>query len=629
MVILLFINSNVLFGKSDTLSINTDTVSVIAKKYSSSHLRFTSNSIITKTDIEDYSTFQLSEILNQQNSTYIRDYGGLGGMKSISVRGSSSSAVSIILDGIKLNSAQNGFVDLGNLSLNNIKSMELIKGGVSAFYGANSLSGALIINTEDIIRDQIKLSYGNYSQSQIFISKGLDYGNHKFGITGNILNTNGKFPFKYQIKNKTIDTVRSNGDYLNANFGTHYGYSKDSWKLFNKNYFRYSNRGIPGAVLTNKLESTSDRLNEKEYFGIFGIKKIIDESSNLNLSMTAKYNKMNYKSSFIIGNSLFYENSDFTINLDYNKYLKDLSKTYFSLRVEFGKAFLNGDNFDLNNNSIERNIFAISSNIETEIISNSSNNVNSFIGIRLGKSDKYDMNYSPFISIIDNYRNIKSDFKLSYSKNYRLPNFNELYYFQYGNKDLKPENGHSFNLEFNNHSIDNLKLSSNIFYETTTNKIESVARSPIVFSIDNIGKTNVYGIDFNTAYSNDDFNITINYTYQEGKNNSNNSAHYNTDLVYMPNHLFSTFLGYKFYDFNLGIDYLFNSERYYLPGSNSKYSMPIIHSVNSIVYYTFEINNKPLKLKLDIKNILDNQNEFIQNYPTPGRHFILSCLIHY
>jgi|GEM_PF-2659392 len=619
----------VLFANTDTLSISTDTLNVVAKKYSTSQLRFTANSIISKQDIQKYSTFQVSELLAHQNSSYVRDYGGIGGMKSLSIRGSSSPATIIILDGIKLNSAQNGYFDLGNLQLNNVESIELIKGGASAFYGANALSGALIINSENSLKDQIKLSYGNFSQSQLYVSNGFSIGSHNIGLSANGLYTDGKFPFSFQVGNNNIDTIRENGDYLKLNFGTHYKYDYNKWKIMNNNYLRYTNRGIPGAVVTNNLEGSSDRLVETEYLGLFGIKKDMGDNSNLNFTVSSKYNIMDYKSSFLIEKELFYENYDYSISLGYNKYFDSYIDSYFSMKIEYENAGLNGDNFDLRNNDIFRNNFAISVNLENELLNNEVHSLSSLIGIRGFKSDDYNVKYSPFISIIERIKDIDTEFKLSFSDNYRLPSFNELYYFRYGNEDLEPENGQSINLEINNSYIDNIEFSVNVFYESTKNKIQSVARSPIEFSSDNIGQTEVYGIDVTKSYTYKNLNFKLNYTYQIGKNSYRNDIHFNTDLAYMPNHIFSTYLDYKFYDFYFGIDYLYNSDRYYLPGSNPKYIIPEIRNMNCFIFYDVEILDRKSKLKMDIKNLFDNENEFIRNYPTPGRHFIITFLINY
>ena len=51
----------------------------------------------------------------------LKDYGGVGGIKTINIRSMGSQHVGIYYDGVELGNAQNGQIDLGQLSLDNIQ----------------------------------------------------------------------------------------------------------------------------------------------------------------------------------------------------------------------------------------------------------------------------------------------------------------------------------------------------------------------------------------------------------------------------------------------------------------------------------------------------------------------------
>jgi len=632
MVCFIFLLPNKILAYSkDTLNIEIDTVGVSAQYYSTSFIKFTSNTIIDKKELDRFTSFQLSEILSFQNSVYLRNYGGLGGVKSLSIRGGSSAQSTIILDGIKLNSAQNGLVDLGNIPLNNIKSMELIKGGGSTFYGENSLNGALVINTDKVIKDQLSLSYGTLSQTELSISKGIELGKHNLGFNFTFLGSKGDFPFEYKIKNGVENRKRTNGDYNNYLINSHYQLNTNQWNIVNKNFFRTTKRGVPGPVITGNLESENDRLEEMELLSIVGINKIINNHSNLNLSIYGKTNDMFYKNSEYLKKDANYLTNDLDISLDYNK---KLFSTYASFKLEYSFSTLTGD-FNPNfSNNVDRQYISFATNLDKKIINNIVNNLSLFGGLRISKHQDFDINYSPFISIYNDFKLISSFINFSYSNNYRLPNFNELYYFNFGNIDLTPEKSYSFNLEFNNESIENIEWNINLFYQDIDNKIQSVAVSPIRFSSKNIGKSIIYGTEFHFQYedklfSNLGLNIELNYTFQIGKNKENKSINYNTDLEYLPNHIISTLIYIDYHKFEYGIDFLFNSQRFYLPGSNPKYVLPEIILFNTYLSYQLDLGGYKSLLKLDLKNILDTYTEFIRKYPIPTRHLILSCLTNF
>ena len=58
----------------------------------------------------------------------LKDYGGVGGVKTINIRSMGSQHVGIYYDGVELGNAQNGQIDLGQLSLDNIQEIAVYNG---------------------------------------------------------------------------------------------------------------------------------------------------------------------------------------------------------------------------------------------------------------------------------------------------------------------------------------------------------------------------------------------------------------------------------------------------------------------------------------------------------------------
>jgi outer membrane cobalamin receptor len=85
----------------------------------------------------------LPRILEQASGVDIRRYGGLGAFSSLSIRGSTSEQVLVFLDGVPLNQAVGGGVDLGTLTAGGIESVDVYRGAVPGRFGGNSLGGVV------------------------------------------------------------------------------------------------------------------------------------------------------------------------------------------------------------------------------------------------------------------------------------------------------------------------------------------------------------------------------------------------------------------------------------------------------------------------------------------------------
>ncbi len=77
----------------------------------------------------------------------IRGYGGLGQLSTISIRGSTSSSVRVLLDGIPLDTAAGGGVDLSSIPLHWVDRVEVVRGAEGAYFGAGATGGAVNVVT--------------------------------------------------------------------------------------------------------------------------------------------------------------------------------------------------------------------------------------------------------------------------------------------------------------------------------------------------------------------------------------------------------------------------------------------------------------------------------------------------
>jgi len=92
----------------------------------------------------------LAEALELTPSLSVSPVGTTGALATISLRGSTSNQVLVLVDGIRVSDPGSGQVDLSRLgiSIGEIESIQIVRGGVGARYGADAVGGVVIIMTK-------------------------------------------------------------------------------------------------------------------------------------------------------------------------------------------------------------------------------------------------------------------------------------------------------------------------------------------------------------------------------------------------------------------------------------------------------------------------------------------------
>jgi outer membrane cobalamin receptor len=115
----------------------------------------------------------ISDLLSLSAGSSVLDYGGIGSLKLASLRGLGGEYTLVLVNGMRINSAQNALVDVGQLTLQSTDRVEIVRGGLASLYGSNALGGVINIVTA---RDRAPLSasvgYGSLGWKHGSISTG-------------------------------------------------------------------------------------------------------------------------------------------------------------------------------------------------------------------------------------------------------------------------------------------------------------------------------------------------------------------------------------------------------------------------------------------------------------------------
>ena len=102
-------------------------------------------------------------MLSAQSGVLVNDYGPQGQTKTVSIRGSTSSQILVLVDGIRLNSSFDGWVDLSRIPVDAIDHIEIVRGGASSLWGTGAIGGVINIITKKSDKPQINISLSNGS----------------------------------------------------------------------------------------------------------------------------------------------------------------------------------------------------------------------------------------------------------------------------------------------------------------------------------------------------------------------------------------------------------------------------------------------------------------------------------
>ena len=211
--------------------------------------------------LQKMSLFSVADAIRYFSGAQIKDYGGAGGLKTVNVRSMGSHHVGIFYDGLEIGNAQNGVVDLGRFSLENMETVSLYNGQKSAIFQTAkdfASSSAVYFTSREprFVGDKRhNFNVGMKGGSMGMVNPSFLW-EHKLGnnvslsVNTEFLYTSGRYKFTYTNRFGYDTTAyRQNGDVrtFRAEVGLFGKVKEGDWRA--KVYFYDSERGYPGAVV--------------------------------------------------------------------------------------------------------------------------------------------------------------------------------------------------------------------------------------------------------------------------------------------------------------------------------------------------------------------------------------------
>lgn len=614
-------------------------------------------------DLQRLNSQSIADALRFFSGIQLKDYGGVGGIKTVDIRSMGTHHLGIFYDGIELGNAQNGQIDLGQFSLDNIDEISLYNGQKSAIFQPASdfgNAGSVYIRTRkprftDGKNYNVKLK-AKYGSSDLVRLSALWEQRLSSAVSTSLnaehLTSSGKYKFNYRRVTPSgvvaYDTtaVRQNGDIradridFNVNGILQRGY----WNT--KVYFYNSQRGIPGAIVNN-VWRRGERQSDLNFFVQNRFQKdITDRFSTQWLAKYAFYRThyVNKDTTQLPADNRFWQQEFYLSSANAYEILPNWS---ISASYDFRWNKLNADTYRFVFPTRFSNMISLATAFEARFIRIQGSVLASFIHdklhptTRLMPGMKATDNITKFtpalfidFPIIDKATNGAST-KLSVrtfaKRSFRMPTFNDLYYTDLGNSNLKPESatqydlGVVFNKQYNGHLLKNVQFQADGYYNTIHDKIIAYPKGQqFRWTMLNLGRVHITGIDVMGAIALQPINdlvvtARLQYTYQDARDVTNASdVFYKDQIPYIPYNSGSAIVNLAYHNWTFNYSFIYSGKRYNQQENIPNNYMQPWYTSDVSLQYDFKAFGTKCRAMLEVNNILNQKYDVILNYPMPG-----------
>lgn len=590
-----------------------------------------------------------SDVVKMMAGVNVRDYGGIGGLKTVSIHNLGAQHTSVSYDGITIGDSQAGQIDIGQLSLDNVRLVSLAMGqdnNIMRTAREQASAGVLYIESE---RPSFEYGgsvfrFGLRGGSFGLVNPSLRYwqrmsNNTSLSINANLTRADGTYPFLLANGNLITHEKRHNSDVLSYHAEANlYHTFNDSSEIEVKAYYYHSRRGLPGAVILYN-NTSNERMWNENFFAQASYHKVFPEAWDLRAHIKYNHAWDKYKD---VGES--YAGGEQTDI--------DRQDEYYS-SVVAGFTPLNNLSFtlaqDMFINKLRNNIDEMPNPLRLTSLTSLSvkyqilgltvvgNLLNTLVTehISVDATPPNRSRLSPSLSL--SYRLLRDHslyIRMMYKSTFRVPTFNDLYYRRMGNTKLRPENAHEYSagLTWGSGNIlffDNITITADAYYNDVTDKIVAFP-STYVWRMANFGKVHVKGLDITLATTiplNNKINLDINasYTLQKAVDLTDKAAaSYGVQLPYTPENSGSVSIVVRNPWVNVAYSIIASGKTWsqvqhepeYIVGAYAEHSISLSRD--------FKLKGGVIRLQGTLHNILNTQYEIIKYYPMPRRNYEIS-----
>ena len=602
--------------------------------------------------LEKLSAHSVADALRYFSGLQLKDYGGVGGIKTVNIRSMGTNHLGISYDGIELGNAQNGQIDLAQFSLDNVEEITLFNGQKSALLQPASdfgHAGAVYIRTR-APRFSHNRSYnlkvkGKYGSSDLFKLSALWEQKLSSKVSSSLsaegLSSSGKYEFRYRriLQNGMVayDTtaIRQNGDIwaFRAEGNLHGMLNDGFWKL--KVYTYHSERGIPGAIVNNVWRRGERQWDHNTFvqgrwqqqltskfttqtvakYAYYQTRYVNRDTTQMMVDNTYRQQELLFSTSNVY-ELLPWWSASLSYDLRWNRLDSDMRQFVNPRRWSHYLALASAVNFER---------FKLQTSLLMTSVKDRTNN----------QTSKTMTEWTP--SVFFNVYPLASrhlSIRAYAKKSFRMPTFNDLYYTEIGNALLKPESalqynvGLSYDKHFSRGLLRYFHLQTDAYYNSVHNKIVAYPKGQqFRWTMLNLGRVHIKGVDVEaeaTIVPIRKLLVTgrVQYTWQQARDVTDPAdSYYQHQIPYIPWHSGSAIVNVQYGDWDLNFSFIYAGERYNQQ-ENIKYNyMQPWYTSDISLSRKLRVESLEFRVMLEVNNVFSQDYDVILNYPMPKRNY--------
>ena len=591
----------------------------------------------------------LNEVLRTFAGVSVRDYGGIGGLQTVSVRNLGAQHTAVCYDGTVVSDAQTGQVDISRFSIEDLAEVSVETGASDDIFRSARLTNAAGILSLKTIQGEDRCSarirYASFNTWNSGLTIGRTFGAGLYArASAEWLSSDGDYPFSLTNGSITTRERRLGSDVKTLKTEADItGQAGHNGKFHIKARFYNSDRGLPGSIIYY-IQDPTERLSNQDaglsasYTVTIGGKWRIREDLSSNWGRTRYINATSYLPEPEDDRYRQHELSSSTV-IEY----RASDRLRFTIAEDLFVNVLQATIPECPQPSRLSSVSAVSGQWKDENITITASLGATGIREKTESGDAAEPMFrlSPTISLscraAENLR-----LRASYKNGFRVPTLNDLYYSRVGNTSLRPERAGQLNLGLTwvSHRSTaqryplNAELTADLYYNSVKDKIIAVP-TMFIWKMRNLGKVQMAGTDISASLTacltqETALQLRANWSFRYAVDITDpQSKIWRHQIQYTPRNAGNLLLSLQtaWLDFAYTLNAV--GRRYCLPQNIKTNEMPAYFDHSVSAGRSFTIRGSTLRLSAELLNLTDDNYEVVRYYPMPGRNFRITMKITY
>ena len=605
--------------------------------------------VVTGEAIRTLGLQNMADAVRRFAGTTVRDYGGIGGMKTVSVRSLGAHHTAISYDQVAMSNTQAGQIDIGRLSLDNVAMLTLSVGQEEdLLQSARMSASAAVLSIRTEVPQftskrrhslQAHIRAGSFGFVNPYLRLATRWNAHTaLSVDANLLRADGVYPFTLVNGSERTREKRYNSDIRSWHSEANLYRTTDRSELRAKVYAFRSERGLPGSVVLYRT-GNSERLWDENFFAQANYRW----KANDRWTVQAQ-GKYNYSWNKYEDTDPKYEGGRQTdLNTQHEYYASLAAMGQITDRFKLSLAqdgAINTLNNNVNDNPAPirfTSLTALRARYRLGRVTMVGTALATLITERVKRGDRpadrsqftpsFSLTYRPLSDLDLNLRAL-------YKKTFRVPTFNDLYYLRIGNTGLRPELADEYNIGLTwtaapARLIDQITLTWDGYYNEVRDKIVAFP-STYVWRMVNFGRVRIFGFDVALTAGvplthGVRVDLQANYTYQRATDvTSPEAKNYRDQIPYTPLHSGSGSAALRTPWIDAAYTVVAVGDRYYMSQNLPENRVNGYAEHTIALSRTFHIRHPGgcrIRVQAECVNWMDTQYDIIKYYPMPGRSF--------